>query len=149
MSCLMKMKNTLSLRNAFLLSLAVACALTASPFVLIAGAQRAVASKDAALGKVSAEAIKRHVNFLASDKLQGRRAVAPEADAAAKYIADEFRRSGLKPVSAAGFLQPFTFVSGVKLGNQNSFEVTNRRFGRVLQSESSFSTTDLKVGEDY
>jgi hypothetical protein len=145
----MKMKNTLSLRNTFLLSLAVACALTASPFVLIAGAQRAVASKDAALGKVSAEAIKRHVNFLASDKLQGRRAGTPEADAAAKYIADEFRRSGLKPMSAAGFLQSFTFVSGVKLGNQNSFEVTNKRFGRVLQSESSFSTTDLKVGEDY
>jgi aminopeptidase YwaD len=145
----MKMKNTLSFRNTFLFSLAIAFAVTASPFVLITGAQRAVASKDAAVGKVSAEAIKRHVNFLASDKLQGRRAGTPEADEAAKYIAGEFRRSGLKPMSAAGFLQPFTFVSGVKLGNQNSFEVTNKRFGRVLQSESSFSRTDLKVGEDY
>jgi aminopeptidase YwaD len=146
----MKIKIALSWRNACLISLTMAIALAASPFALTARAQKAVAvKKDAAIGKVSAEAIKRHVNFLASDKLQGRRAGTPQADDAAKYIAAEFRRYGLQPMSSAGFLQPFTFVSGVKLGTQNRFEISNRRFGRVLQSEHSFSTTELKVGEDF
>ncbi len=146
----MKIKNAFLLRNTFLYSLTIVLAFSASPFALTAWAQKAVAvKKDAAVGRVSAETIKRHVNFLASDKLQGRRAGTPQADEAAKYIADEFRRNGLKPISGAGFLQPFTFVSGVKLGTQNSFDILHTRFGRALQSEHSFSNTELKVGEDY
>jgi aminopeptidase YwaD len=146
----MKIKDAVSFGKTILGGFMIAVILTATPLALTAAAQQAVAArKDAAAGKVSAEVVQRHVNFLASDKLQGRRAGTPEADQAAKYIAEEFRRSGLKPLSAAGFLQPFTFVSGVRLGKQNSFEITNKGFGRVLQNDSSFSTTDLKVAEDY
>jgi aminopeptidase YwaD len=146
----MKMKNALSAGITFLFSLTITFALTGAPFALTTSAQKVIAvKKDAATRNISADAIKRHVDFLASDKLQGRRAGTAQADEAAKYIADEFRRNGLKPLSGAGFLQPFTFVSGVKLGTQNIFEITNKRFGQVLQSQSSFSTTELKVGEDY
>ncbi|MFP5264342.1 MAG: M20/M25/M40 family metallo-hydrolase [Blastocatellia bacterium] len=87
---------------------------------------------------VSAERIARHVQFLASDKLQGRRAGTAAADEAASYIAREFGGYGLKPPSAEGFLQPFTFVSGVKLGEQNVFQV-----------KDSGGAHTYKVGVDY
>jgi aminopeptidase YwaD len=96
---------------------------------------RASAANEAS---VSAERITRHVQFLASDKLEGRRAGTPAADEAANYIAGEFRRYGLKPASAAGFLQPFTFVAGVKLGARNSFEV-----------KTATGSRSLKVGEEF
>src|SRR5262245_49956583 len=73
--------------------------------------------------ELSTERISRHVQFLASDKLQGRRAGTANADEAADYIAREFKSYGLKPSSSAGFLQAFTFVSGVKLGEQNRFHL--------------------------
>ncbi|HLG13229.1 MAG TPA: M28 family peptidase [Blastocatellia bacterium] len=87
---------------------------------------------------VSADNIARHVGYLASDKLQGRRAGTPGADEAAKYIADEFRRCGLKSLSTAGFLQPFSFVAGLTLGDRNAFRI-----------KDGGSTRMLKLGEDY
>ncbi|MBI3650128.1 MAG: M28 family peptidase [Acidobacteria bacterium] len=135
----MKIKNGFFIKNAFLCSAVVALAVTLNPFAALVRAQQTTAvKKDASLGKVSAEAIKRHVTFLASDKLQGRRAGTPEADEAAKYIASEFRKAGLKPLTAAGFFQPFTFVSGVKLGAGNNFQLKGVNDSRLL-----------KTGEDY
>ena len=88
--------------------------------------------------QLSAERITKHVQFLASDKLQGRRAGTPAADEAAAYIGKEFRRYGLKPASSSGFLQPFTFVSAVKLGEGNSF-----------QAKTASGPRAFKVGEDF
>ncbi|MCL6682806.1 M20/M25/M40 family metallo-hydrolase [Sphingomonas alba] len=47
------------------------------------------------------------IGVLASDDFEGRRAGTPGADKAAAYIADRFRRAGLKS-PAGGFRQPFT-----------------------------------------
>jgi aminopeptidase YwaD len=88
--------------------------------------------------ELSAERIARHVQFLASDKLQGRRAGTPQADEAAAYIEKEFRSYGLKPGSQSGFLQPFTFVSAVKLGQGNSFQAQTATGGRVLKVTEDF-----------
>jgi len=87
--------------------------------------------------QVSAERVARHVAYLASDKLQGRRAGTPAADDAAKYIAKEFRSAGLKSVSK-DYLQPFSFVARVKLGDKNSFQMKTTSNARAL-----------KVGPDY
>ena len=92
----------------------------------------------AAATRLSAERVTKHVQFLASDKLQGRRAGTPAADDAAAYIEKEFRSYGLNPASSAGFRQPFTFVSAVKLGEQNSFTVNAANGPR-----------SLKVGEEF
>src|SRR5438552_4370534 len=88
--------------------------------------------------QLSAERIAKHIQFLASDKLQGRRAGTPLADEAAADVEQEFRSYGLKPASSAGFLQAFTFVSAVKLGDQNSFHVKAQNGNR-----------SLKVGEEF
>ena len=61
--------------------------------------------------------LRRHIEYLASDKLEGRRAGEPGARLAAKYIAEQFSKVKLKPgVSDANgkksFLQPFFFHAG-------------------------------------
>ncbi|MCI0489943.1 MAG: M28 family peptidase [Blastocatellia bacterium] len=88
--------------------------------------------------RVSTEHIARHINVLASDEMQGRRAGTPGADKAARYIAEQFRAFGLKPPSPSGFQQSFTFVSGVRLGKSDRFQIKAARNAR-----------SLKVGEDY
>lgn len=98
----------------------------------------AVTGQSAAARQLSAERVVKHVQFLSSDKLQGRRAGTPFADEAAAYIEKEFRSYGLKPASSAGFLQPFTFVSAVKLGEQNTFQLKSPNGAR-----------SLKVGEEF
>jgi len=56
----------------------------------------------AALERISADALKAHVRFLASDALEGRGTPSRGQDAAAEYIAAQFTRLGLEPAGDAG-----------------------------------------------
>lgn len=87
---------------------------------------------------LSEERIEAHVAFLASEKLQGRRAGSAGADEAARYIASEFRSYGLKPVITAGFMQPFSFVAEAKLGSKNLLAVRTASGSRSLRVRSDF-----------
>ncbi len=79
----------------------------------------------------SASRLQQHVSYLASDALDGRRTGTAGANDAARYIAGEFARLGLKPVKAGGgsrpsqimprYLQSFPYVVGVELGQRNEF----------------------------
>jgi aminopeptidase YwaD len=113
-------------------------------------------SKAATDSKLSAERITKHVQFLASDKLQGRRAGTPYADKAAAYIEKEFRSYGLKPGSPTGFLQPFTFVSATKLGERNSFQIHKflsgtgkSKDGSSFQLKTAAGVRALKVIDEF
>jgi aminopeptidase YwaD len=102
--------------------------------------------------QIAAERIKRHVEFLASDKLQGRRTGTPAADEAGRYIAKEFRSYGLTPASGSDFLQPFTFVAGVKVGPQDSFEMKGAGGARQYKvgrdfMPLAFSSPEMATGE--
>jgi Zn-dependent M28 family amino/carboxypeptidase len=143
----MKNKTGFFNRGAWHLSLTLLIVLSAQPWALSAQQAKAI-KKDASTGEVSAETIKRHVTFLASDKLQGRRAGTPEADEAAKYITNEFRKAGLKPLSKAGFLQPFNFVSGVRLGPQNTFNIKSKTKYSDLGVNAAVNT-NLKAGVHF
>ena len=59
------------------------------------------------------------ITLLASDKLDGRRTGTDGANQAAKYVASEFKRLGLKP-GAKDYLQSFPYVAGVDLGKANA-----------------------------
>ena len=59
----------------------------------------------AALEQVSAESLKGHLSFLASDALEGRRTPSRGLDIAAEYIAAQFRRAGLEPAGDDGYFQ--------------------------------------------
>ena len=68
--------------------------------------------------------LRRHVEYLASEKLEGRRSGEQGATFAAGYVANQFAKVKLKPGfksngSKPNFLQPFPYVSGVTLGTDN------------------------------
>ncbi len=54
---------------------------------------------------ITAENAEAHITFLASDNLRGRGTGTPEIAIAADYIAAQFRSSGIKPASPAGYFQ--------------------------------------------
>src|SRR5690349_17271628 len=56
--------------------------------------------------QITAAALRKHVNYLASDKLKGRANGTPGLDEAGDYIAAEFAAAGLQPAGADKFFQP-------------------------------------------
>ncbi|MBO0725209.1 MAG: M20/M25/M40 family metallo-hydrolase [Blastocatellia bacterium] len=81
------------------------------------------------------DALKKHVGYLASDELEGRRSGTAGADKAADYIAEEFHRLKLGCATAdlkcnhngkrrGGYLKEFPFIAGVELAKNNSLSFT-------------------------
>jgi aminopeptidase YwaD len=68
--------------------------------------------------------IQNDVKYLASEALEGRRTGSKGATEAARYIAKEFSRLKLKPLTT-GYLQKFPYVSGVTLGKTNALTFAN------------------------
>jgi hypothetical protein len=63
------------------------------------------------LARISADSMKGHVSFLASDLLEGRATPSPGLEIAAEYIAAQFRRAGLEPAGDDGYFQTAKFVA--------------------------------------
>lgn len=80
---------------------------------------------------ITQKELTRHVYYLASDELEGRRAGTDGAYEAAEYIANEFISYGLYPhphsqeISLADdYLQHFEFSSGIEMGEDNLLTLT-------------------------
>ncbi|MFA6235546.1 MAG: M28 family peptidase [Bacteroidota bacterium] len=65
--------------------------------------------------KITADELREHVRYLASDALQGRRPGVPGCDEAAAYIRDQFRTAGIRLLGDDGY-QNFQIVTGIKAG---------------------------------
>ena len=89
---------------------------------------------------ISSEEILGHIKYLASDRLEGRRAGTSGGRKAAQYIARQFRSYGLRPMGSTlySFKQPFQFTSGVDLGRKNKLEIV-----------TSQKTLRLELGKDF
>lgn len=59
----------------------------------------------AALDRISADSLRGHLSFIASDALEGRNTPSRGLDLAAEYIAAQFRRAGLEPAGDNGYFQ--------------------------------------------
>ncbi|HEX6731364.1 MAG TPA: M20/M25/M40 family metallo-hydrolase, partial [Pyrinomonadaceae bacterium] len=93
----------------------------------------------------SAARLRQHVSYLASDTLDGRRTGTTGANEAARYIAGEFSRLGLKPGMQNGrpalklseamsrYLQTFPYVAAVELGTVNELKFSRSSPPRVAQ----------------
>ena len=57
------------------------------------------------LDTISANSLRGHLSFIASDLLEGRDSPSRGLDLAAEYIAAQFRRAGLEPVGGDGYFQ--------------------------------------------
>lgn len=125
----------------------------------------AFAQQPTATTQPSVERLRAHIEYLASDKLEGRRTGSPGAHLAAEYIAREFSRYGLRRsigYDTAGmsileadspnrYLQKFPYVAGVELGKKNALTI-NVVSGNSPETQGSFKTQSSetpRVGEDW
>jgi aminopeptidase YwaD len=109
--------------------------------------------------------LRAHIEYLASDKLEGRRTGSPGAALAAEYIAREFSRYGLRRSigqdlpgmsileadSPNRYLQKFPYVAGVQLGKNNSLTVTltSANVAETQTSVKTQTTEAFRVAEDW
>ena len=108
------------------------------------------------------DVIKSEIAYLASDELHGRGSGEPGNEKAAQYVAQEFKRDGLKPLGTnkerepgassdgSGYYQPFTFVAGRVVGKNNMLKI---RYGKLRSlvapaSAKQAKVTKVKVSQD-
>ena len=122
--------------------------------ILVAAISLAVFSQQPSTPTLpSAERLREHITYLASDKLEGRRTGSSGANLAAEYIAREFSRYGLRRSigrdlpgmsileadSPRRYMQEFPYVAGVQLGKAN----------RLSFSAADSSEIDVQILEDW
>src|SRR5258708_11741185 len=78
-----------------------------------------------------------YVEFLASDKLEGRNTGSEGHRKAAEFVAAQFERDGLKPAGTQGYIQPVKF---------NTKELDESDSGLTLERDGKQQA--LKLGED-
>src|SRR6185312_17064010 len=107
------------------------------PLALVTALSVAVIAQQTSTTAPSIERLRAHIEYLASDKLEGRRTGSAGAGLAAEYIAREFSRYGLRRSigydtpgmsileadSPKRYLQEFPYVAGVDLGKRNSLKL--------------------------
>ena len=71
----------------------------------LAAADGIPAGWQTALDRISAQSLRGHLSFLASDLLEGRKTPSRGLDIAAEYIAAQFRRAGLEAAGDDGYFQ--------------------------------------------
>jgi hypothetical protein len=90
---------------------------------------------DDPLAHITADSLRGHLSFLASDLLEGRGTPSRGLDLAAEYIASEFRRDGLEPAGDDSYFQ--TATVNVREENPEGFEMTVTGGGRTVHVEAS------------
>src|SRR5258705_9788556 len=115
----------------------------------------AAAKQRTATNAPRVERLRAHIEYLASEKLEGRRTGTAGANLAAEYIAREFARYGLRRsigYDTAGmsileadspnrYLQKFPYVAGVELGKDNWLSADAPKFG--------VSMGGARIGQDF
>ncbi len=107
-----------------------ALVLAIAPILLLGAEFTLTPSVTAALDEITADSLKGHVSFLASDLLEGRNTPSPGLDIAAEYIAAQFRGAGLEPAGKDGYFENAGFLNvkpdydGVEL----AFEIGGKTF---------------------
>jgi hypothetical protein len=92
--------------------------------------------------RLTPENLQADVAFLASDTLQGRATPSPGLDAAAEYIASQFRKAGLEPAGDDGYFQTATY--DVITPNLDGFEITSGAARVTSAMIQEAVATDLK-----
>jgi len=68
-----------------------------------------------------------HIGYLASDKLEGRRAGTAGEKLAGEYISQKFREIGLQPKGSDGFFQSFEIYDGKQINTATHFIINENR----------------------
>lgn len=87
------------------------------------------------MDRISAQSLRGHLSFIASDLLEGRATPSRGLDIAAEYIAAQFRRAGLEPVGDDGYFQTATLLQ--REPNWEGFEMTVTAGDKTIRIEKS------------
>lgn len=87
--------------------------------------------------EITAEEIRQHISYFASDELKGRDSGTEEIKEAADYISREFQAYGLKPIFDGKYLQEFPFIKTIELTDNNTltFFYGDKEVSPKLQNE--------------
>jgi hypothetical protein len=81
-----------------------------------------------------------HVKYLASEQLKGRGNGTPELEAAARYIAAEFRAQGLVPAAGGGsYLQEFDVTAAPRVGSATRLRWSDGASAHELKRDTEFT----------
>ena len=116
-------------------ALIVCCTLLAEPALHLAEGPEV----RAALDRISADSLRGHLSFIASDALEGRNTPSRGLDIAAEYIAAQFRRAGLEGPVNGGYFQNADFVQLTRPKDGLSL-VLDRRGGESVKVGGSDAT---------
>jgi hypothetical protein len=97
-----------------------------------------LATPAVAQGDSSAARIHADMAFLASDSLKGREAGSPEFDMAARYVAEQMKKIGLKPGGKNGYYQPVPLVA-----------YRPRDEGKLALTRDDGRAVPMAFGKDY
>src|SRR6266511_614629 len=124
------------------------------PFILLFILAQAAFAQQAPSTAPDVEALKKHVGYLASDELEGRRPGTVGANKAADYIAEEFHRLKLGCASNLGegdlkcrhngkrrdgYLKEFPFIAEVVLSKNNSMSFTRDGKNNVVAIDAEWT----------
>ncbi|MEP6845819.1 MAG: M28 family peptidase [Panacibacter sp.] len=77
--------------------------------------------------KITLADLQSHIQYLASDKLEGRRTGTPGETLAMEYVENQFRKNGLQPKGTNGFIQEFEINEGKQFeASGNGFSINDQ-----------------------
>jgi hypothetical protein len=100
----------------------------------------------AAMDRISADSLRGHLSFIASDLLEGRNTPSRGLDIAAEYIAAQFRRAGLEPAGDDGYFQTARWKT--REANLDGFELKIQHDSQTLHIDSSRVNISLDAALD-
>lgn len=90
--------------------------------------------------EITADEIKAHLNFLASDALKGRFTGSPEERKAGDYIKAQLESYGVKPAFNGKWFQEFPFIEKVDLTKNNTVSINSNGKKKTLKLKKDFTT---------
>jgi peptidase M28-like protein len=135
----------MSIRRGFFAAIVVAALLAAADS---ANLPKFAVTPDtqATLDRISAGSLRGHLSFIASDQLEGRDTPSRGLDLAAEYIAAQFRRAGLEPVSGGNYFQTAKMM--VRTPNLDGFELKLARGDQQLSASPEDVLINSTTGVD-
>ncbi len=71
--------------------------------------------------------LKKHIEYLADDKLEGRQTGSAGEKLAMEYIAQQFKNTGLLPKGTDGYIQPFEIDEGKKIEKETELSINGNK----------------------
>jgi len=97
--------------------------LTSFFLVQISFAQKKKSPKLSKADNTTVTNLQASISYLASDKLEGRRAGTNGEKLASEYISQKFQAAGLQPKGSEGFFQPFEIYDGKQINSATHFVI--------------------------